>query len=664
MGLVGYYLREARKRPASFLARRARDAVRRAGRAAFASLGGHPYRARLSRGGHFSLGSLLDPQAIDEALGLVERRNPEELARLYERADAAVRGEFPIYSRVATTGPEIDWHHDYHSGRSWPIRFHTRYRYIDLIDLGRPSDIKVPWELSRLQVLPVLAIAYRLTREDVYRARLLDLVEQWQRSNPTGFGVNWTVGMEVALRAISLVLTAELLNGTPAAESFATSNLLRLLAEHGRFIYRNLEYSDVNGNHYTSCLLGLLYLGVYLSAEREAPAWRRLALAELRKEVLAQTYRDGVCHEGSIPYHRLVLEILVHAAILCRADGLDLGAEPLRRLESMVEFVAAYTKPSGEAPVWGDADDGRIHDLGAQPINDHRYLLTIGAALFGRTDLLADAGPLRLDAALLLAGGLLERTAEAQPGVPPPTSTAFPQGGFFLLRRAGDYALIDCGDVGYRGRGGHGHNDALSVEIALQGVDVVTDSGCSSYTRSVDERAAMLSARAHNVAVVDGHEPAPISRAEGVRLPHATRCPVEVVAWEPREGRFTGRHLGYRALPDPVVYERRVELAPDRSAFTIQDRLTGFGTRTIVWYFHLAESWIDVALEADGATLTGDGSEARVRIRCREPRVDLSLERSRRYPSYDCRRERFCLTMKVRQELPIQAEIEIACIAR
>src|SRR5207248_10166139 len=134
-------------------------------------------------------------------------------------------------------------------------------------------------------------------------------------------------------------------------------------------------YSDINGNHYSSCLLGLFYLGLALPDHPEASEWRAASLRGLVQEILAETYEDGVDHEGSIPYHRLVMEIFVHTALLARRSAIELGTQFHARLQRMAEFVVAYTKPSGEAPVWGDADDGRIHALGAQSMNDHRYLI-------------------------------------------------------------------------------------------------------------------------------------------------------------------------------------------------------------------------------------------------------------------------------------------------
>ena len=54
---------------------------------------------------------------------------------------------------------------------------------------------------------------------------------------------------------------------------------------------------------------------------------------------------------------------------------------------------------------------------------------------------------------------------------------AFGDGGFYVLRNASSHVVIDCGEVGMRGRGGHGHNDITSFELFLDGVNVITQEG-------------------------------------------------------------------------------------------------------------------------------------------------------------------------------------------
>ncbi len=656
---LSYFLREIPKRRLGFLLQRGWDEILRRLRHVLALFGGNPYADRLAEQAPRAEPRILDLAAVDRVIDLAQRHGNEEIAALLDQADRHGRYEFEIFGSTYQLDRQILWDQDFPTDYRWPRRFHTRYRYADLIDLQHATDIKVPWELGRLQYLPVLSLAHRVTGDKRHAAVARELFDCWRRENPVGYGIQWVVGMDVALRAISLVLSADLLTGTPGFERFVDQQFARTLAEHGRFLFRNIEYSDINGNHHTSCLVGLLYLGVWLDDHREAGAWRARAVEGLKREILLQTYPDGVCHEGSIPYHRLVTELFLHAFFVCRRVGIDLEGDYRTRLEGMLEFIAAYTKPTGEAPVWGDADDGRVHKLGSQPVNDHRYLLTIGEGLFGRTPLPVPAAMLSLDTALLLDTAALDHVLR-RPGVSEleadSTSRGFDEGGFFILRAPGSYCMIDCGDIGLRGRGGHGHYDALSVEMVLLGEDVLTDTGCAAYTRSMPRRGLSLSARSHNAAVLDDCEPAPLSLN---RWPHATHYPTEVVHWSPGQGAFVGRHRGYTAVEDFDAYQRAVHLCKG-GGFTITDELQGSGVHNIKWYFHLAEGVSEPRVDKARARLTALTGSAALTIQCGSLEVDLSLVESPFYPTYGLKRQRQCLVGTIRTTLPFKVSFEFS----
>lgn len=649
-----YFLREARRRPLGFLLRKLRAESLRRGRGVLASVGISPYRSRLPPTESPGVRHLLSATDMDCALEFLDEEQPDELRELLRLADRIAAGEIQIFSRTLTVDGEIDWHQDFVSGRRWTSKFHSRYSYAELLDFEHPSDVKVPWELSRLQFLPILALGYRLTRRARYLTVLRETLRNWDISNPVGYGVNWTVGMEAALRAISLIWTATMLAGTPGAAPLLEGRLLSILSEHGRFLFRNLEYSDVAGNHYTSCLVGLLYLGLFIPWEPEAETWVSEAAAELNRQIERQVYPDGVCHEGSIPYHRLVLELFLHAALLCRRHDLPLSDEYYSRLEKMFEFTLSYTKPSGEAPVWGDTDDGRVLTLGSQGVNDHRYLLAVGGALLDRADLVAASGPPSLDAAVLFDTALLQKFSShsrAQGATVGGSSSAYPDGGFFILREGSSYCLIDCGDVGLRGRGGHGHNDALSIELSLAGIDVLTDTGAASYTRLLAERVRTLSVRSHNVAILDEREPAVVSLA---RLPHSTACPVQLVSWEPRTNCFVGRHRGYSELTGVELYERRVHLRSLGGELLIADKIMGSGEHAVEWCFHFAEVWKEVQTMPNRIRMEGPDGHA-LELLYHPTTARAEAVESVYYPSYDAPRRRRSLFLRISSGLPVEA---------
>jgi hypothetical protein len=87
-------------------------------------------------------------------------------------------------------------------------------------------------------------------------------------------------------------------------------------------------------------------------------------------------------------------------------------------------------------------------------------------------------------------------------------AAAFPDFGLFILRRGRSYACLRCGPIGLNGLGAHAHNDALSIEVVVEGRDLVRDPGSYVYTPFPEERDRYRSVRAHFAPRLAGREPA------------------------------------------------------------------------------------------------------------------------------------------------------------
>lgn len=655
---LSYLLREARKRSPRFLVHKLADAVARELRGVAAWAGLNPYGGRDEA--RFK-NVWFSSEGADSVSSLIADIPAGECEALLQRADRIVAGYFDLLGYEAAIPGKIDWHQDYRSGRRWPTRFHSRYTYSEIIDLGQPSDVKFVWEMSRLQFLPVLALAYRVSGDAIYVSRMEELLRSWDEANPVGYGIAWTSAMDASHRAISLIFAAALLCGSAAYERFVDHRFLQRLNEHGRFISRNLEFSDINGNHHTACLLGLFFLGTALES-REGDTWKRRATDGLRREIFLQTYDDGLVHEGSLPYHRFVVELFAAAFILSRRIGEPFGGRYRERLELMFEVVLAYLKPNGEVPLWGDADDGRVLPLGSQPINDHRYMLRLGAGLFARNDLWkASESSAQLDALVWLTATERHATVPSSPIPIRPALRTFNSAGIAILRVNGHYAAIDASDVGLRGRGGHGHNDALNVEIALAGQDVLVDSGCYTYTASVDRRRQDLSARAHNVVLIGGDEPAPL--VEG-GIPHATACPAALLRSGEADGIYfaEAEHRGYAGADTSVVVRRRVELHPVGSVL-LRDTLLGDGRVQAEGHLQFAP---ELEVEATGphSAILANAVGARFLVALAGPEdVSLELGRSSLSTSYGHEVSRSCAHWRATVDLPFTIDITVQALA-
>jgi uncharacterized heparinase superfamily protein len=483
-------------------------------------------------------------------------------------------------------GPRIDWLRDFRSGVSWPRRYMRDIAYVNPHDA---SDVKVPWELSRLQWLMPAGQAYLLSGDERYAGGVRSVLEDWIDANPCAGTVNWSCTMEPALRVLTWTWFFHVFHASRAWEDpVFRERFLCSLYLHGDFTQRHLELSDVNGNHCTADAAGLVFAGLFFGGGRGPERWLERGWSLLRDELPRQVTPDGVDFEASVAYHRLVAELFLLPALYRRACGLDVPAEYEERLVAMARFTAAYTRPDGGTPLWGDADDARALPLGRQALTDHRYLPGLVGAAFDVADLRDASAGSRSEAFWLLGPEKAAALPEAATPPRPPGSGSFPQGGFYVLRNETDHVFVDCGPVGLAGRGGHGHNDCLSFEAALDGVPLVSDCGAFVYTASFAERNRFRSTASHNTPQVDGVEMNGLQADLLWSLEYRARPEVRLFEMGPEEDRLQGAHAGYRHLPAPVIPVRTIVLDHRRHALAVADSFEGSGRHLFEIPLHLA----------------------------------------------------------------------------
>jgi uncharacterized heparinase superfamily protein len=591
-------------------------------RALVAALGDHSLDAcwRRLRARPFLL-----PELSREAL---ERVAPGETERVQAAAERAAARELDLLG----TGPfrlgrPADWHTDVKTGTTWPPGW---WRELEYAQLDRPSDVKVPWEISRLQWLLPAGQAYLLDGDERYAHAVRETLDEWIAENPYGESVNWASPMEAALRILTFTWLFHALGGSEAwSDAGFRFRFLRAVYLHGDFVARNLELSDVNGNHLDADAAGLVVAGLFFGSGRAPKRWAERGWALLLAELPRQVTPDGVDFEMSTAYHRLVTELFLLPALLRLRLGLDVPRSYLERLEAAGRFAAAYTRPDGSSPLWGDADDARALPLGGQALGDHRYLAVTMAAAWG-----ADV-PVSGSRAEVV--WLLGPDAAAEPDeTGPPGSTLFPEGGVTVLRNGGDHVFVDCGPVGLAGRGGHGHNDCLSVDAALDGVPLFTDSGSFVYTASVEWRDRFRSTRFHNTPVVDGEEQNRFHPPPSLWQLRYDAVP-EVREWraEPTP-RLCAAHAGYRRLPSPVTPVRTVELEPGAHRLTVADAFEGVDEHELVVCWHLAAG-VEARVEQPGIVLLAAAGRS-FRLGWNDPADwEASVQESWVSPSYGVR---------------------------
>lgn len=514
---------------------------------------------------------------------------PGATERALERARAALRGQYDVFgTRVCFgEGQPVDWSRDTVSGYRYPVLPVERMR------LAQPGvDPKYPWVLGRLDCLVALGQGYWVEREEEARrtyarafvARTLDFLQ----GNPVGLGVHWTCAMEVALRAANLAQALVMFSDAPEARrpEFLVP-VLESLAEHTAWVEAHLEdHGAVPNNHLVSNYVGLLVAGTLFPELPDAPRQVARAVAGLRAQMAAQVHAEGTSFEGSVPYHRLAVELFTLAMVVAGGMGVELGLRYETRLHRMYAASRAWSSEQGLAPQVGDNDSGRVFPFRERDARAQGYLAPLGAALFGDAEL-AD-GDFPDEAAWLMGMAGLERF-RSLPRARPAESVSFPEGGFHVLRGVGAVVTVSAGAQGQRGVGGHSHNDKLSFELHLDGRPVIVDPGTGTYTREPSVRNAFRSTAAHNTLQVDGLEQAPLEPGRLFALPEAARARVQVFQPGAELDRLTVRHDGYRVLSSPVGVERTFVLDKRERALGVTDALVGVGLHDVVGRIHLPD---------------------------------------------------------------------------
>jgi uncharacterized heparinase superfamily protein len=534
---------------------------------------------------------------------------PGDAARILREADDALAHRVDLLGTgPVELGTPIEWHRDFKVGKSWPAQF---MRDINYSNLGCPSDVKVPWEISRLQWLMPAGQAFLLSGDERYAWAVRDVLDDWIGSNPYAHGVNWACTMEVAMRILSWTWLFHVFSRSQAwADEGFQSRFLRALYLHGEFTERYLERSDINGNHFTADAAALVFAGLFFGRGVAARRWADTGWRMLCDELPRQVTADGVDFEASIPYHRLVLELFFLAARYREAAGLDVSDGYRDRVIAMARFAQLYTRHDGSSPLVGDADDARALPFGGQATGDHRYLAGLVGAHWCVRDLMDGFSGPRAEIVWTLGRRAAASLPDSDAGARRLTSASFPQGGFHVMRNACDHVFIDCGPVGQAGRGGHGHNDCLSFEAALDGVHLVTDCGAYVYTADAHERNRFRSTGFHNTPQVDGAELNRFVRWDHLWTLHNDAAP-ELKRWSAGadEDVLVGSHSGYDRLDSPVRPTRRIVLDHGAHALTIEDVLDGNGEHKVSVPLHLAPG-VKARIVSPGlVTLNAGGKE-------------------------------------------------------
>lgn len=404
---------------------------------------------------------------------------------------------------------EIDWHLDFVSGKRFPV---VQSRRINIRD-PRNGQAKVVWELNRQQFLLDYALMYRNLGNQRFIDTLEYFIATWRDQNPYMIGVNWCSNIEVNLRLISWYLVwqvtglKELSLSSSSVSSFLETTWRPLVSAHCRFSHSfPSKYSSAN-NHRIAELVGLFTASSYWK-QGNYRAWSEESRRELEKEIVLQHSANGINREEASGYIQFVTDLLLLAYTISMRDNSPLSEKFKLTLRQIFFYIYNLVDIAGNPLSYGDSDDGFVFlPERWKGFNNFQSLLTSGAILF--RDPVLKSRSAGFDQKNLLLFGSKGRTIfDALPAITVHRETMFypEEGHFFFRKEFSDKEVVmhfDAAPLGFLSTAAHGHCDALSVTLNLDGQPVLVDPGTYTYHSEKAWRSYFIGTIAHNTVRVD-----------------------------------------------------------------------------------------------------------------------------------------------------------------
>lgn len=454
----------------------------------------------------------------------------------------------------------IDWQLDFRSGYRWKeSQWYKDIRYGHI----KGPDIKIPWELGRMQHLPFLAMKASLENRKEGKDSSQIFVNEFKNqiydfivSNPPRYGVQWMNAMDVGIRAVNWLVAYDILNQDGLIKDDKFIKLFSgVIYEHALHILWNMEWSSgMRGNHYFSNIVALLFISAYLPATPITKTWLAFAIQEFISEIDYQFNPDGSNFEASTAYHKFTAEMLFWGLYIIQSlndeklKGLtdyDIGLWPYEKLlkkdtkkflqskrenlvdESLIKkcsriafFLKNCMLKNGGLIKIGDEDNGKFLSLTPEsdndnyentiPENSYRYkdpperVLSIISGLLGVNEDKYDKF-LEYNYSKKVSEENKKKYSELESGGESDI-LKFDDFGLYFINNAEYHISIRCGKIGQNGKGGHSHNDQLSLTLKLGNDLLLIDPGTYVYTADHNNRNLFRSTLMHNTLILENEE--------------------------------------------------------------------------------------------------------------------------------------------------------------
>ncbi|AGH80212.1 heparinase II/III family protein [Psychromonas sp. CNPT3] len=497
-------------------------------------------------------------------------------------------------------GSPIDWHKDHSTGQNSSL---APILYINYRDVSVNGDCKLIWEPNRHHQLVILARAYCATKDKKYALGVQAQLNSWLDANPYGHGMNWCNPLEIGIRLINWTWAIDLTRDADIFKGDFKKRVLNAIFLQCREIDCKFSQGSSANNHLVGETAGLYIASTYFCQFSLSARWQKRSKQILETQIVAQTYPDGGSKEHAFSYQFFVFQLYLFAAQVGKKVNDTFSDTFNSHLQQIALFIAGIAQGGKKYPMLGDQDDGYVLDLG-----DHVHNVSALCAIANHLSphpLLQKNITSNPESAFWLFSKNIDaplcKVAETL------HSQAFKDSGYYLLQAGSMHelnqvsVLFDCAPLGYTAIAAHGHADALSFIVRLNGDDLLVDCGTYDYYRFPQWREHFCKTQSHNCIEIDRLDQSQRSGPFMWEKHAQSQC----LLWEPNAagGNVSASHNGYQRLASPLLHQRDISLDAQQKELHIHDILSTQGTHQVRLYLHFGEQCEHIKIEGNSCTL-------------------------------------------------------------
>lgn len=358
-----------------------------------------------------------------------------------------------------------------------------------------------------------------------------------------------------------------------------TESEIYSLLEQVRYLSKSLEY-HLLGNHLLENAKALIFAGIFFKG-KESEKWLNKGISIFKEQLDEQILDDGGHFELSPMYHSIMLDLVldIYELTLKTDNELLLNIKEIlkKNIIKMSNWLINIIHPDGEISYFNDAAIG----IAKKP----EYYLSRAESLIPEIFKFESQNTISLK-----------------------------NSGYYRISNDKYTILFDCAEIGASYLPGHGHADALSIEMSYLKQRVFVNLGTSIYESGI-RREIERSTKSHSTLEVNDKNSSEVWSSFRV----GRRAKILDSNLEEKNSKILvyGKHDGYKFFDKNLIHHRQIQI--DNSYIKIIDKLNVPGHKGISrFHLHPEINIVCDFLNKYGTLILPSGEELQWKAECKK----------------------------------------------